>query len=63
MSRYIGCFTVICALTLLVAGLVFAEEQEKPKEPAAAIVNGERIPMSALDKEMQVMMARNPELR
>jgi len=63
MSRYIGCFTVVCALTSLMAGLVFAEEQEKPKEPAAAIVNGERIPMSALDKEMQVVMARNPELR
>ncbi len=63
MSRYIGCFTVICILTSLMAGLVFAEEQEKPKEPAAAIVNGERILLSTLDKEMQVVMARNPDLR
>lgn len=63
MSRYIGCLTVICALTSLIAGLAFAEDQEKPKEPAAAIVNGERIPMSTLDKEMQIVMTRNPELR
>ena len=63
MNQYIGCLTVICILASLVAGLAHAEEQEKPKEPAAAIVNGERIPMSALDKEMQIVMSRNPDLR
>ena len=63
MSQYIGCLTLICALTSLIAGLAFAEDQEKPKEPAVAIVNGERISRSTLDKEMQVVMARNPELR
>jgi len=40
--------------------LVCAIEQE---EPAAAVVNGERIPMSDLDRQMQAAMRSNPELR
>lgn len=54
---------VICVTTLLVGGLAHAVEQEKPKEPAAAIVNSTRIPMSDVDREIQAVMANNPELR
>ncbi len=60
MSAYLKCLIVICMLILLVGSFAHGEEQ---KEPAAAVVNGDRIPMSALDKGMQAEMAGNPELR
>jgi peptidyl-prolyl cis-trans isomerase C len=63
MIRYTGCLIAICALSLLITSLASAEGQEKPTEPAVATVNGEKIPRSALDKEMQMATARNPELR
>lgn len=49
--------------TLLLAGFSYAADLEEPPEPAAAIVNDERIPMSVLDKEIQTMMTMNPALR
>lgn len=52
--------TGVCMTVLLVASLVCAMEQEGP---AAAVVNGKRIPMSDLDREIQAAMASNPELR
>ena len=56
---------MILVLAFLMAGVVYAEDQEekKPLEPAAAIVNGDRIPRSTLDKEIQMAIARNPALR
>jgi peptidyl-prolyl cis-trans isomerase C len=48
---------------LLVTGSADAAEPEKPEEPAAAVVNGVRIPMSVLDREIQITMAQNPQLR
>ena len=62
MNVYTGCLVVIFTLALLTAGVVYAEEEKKPLEPAAAIVNGERIPRATLDKEIQMAIARNPAL-
>jgi len=63
MNVYTECLIVIFALTFLMASVVCAEEAKKPLEPAAAIVNGERIPRATLDKEIQMAIARNPALR
>ena len=63
MNVYTGCLIVIFALTFLMASVVCAEEEKKPLEPAAAIVNGERIPRATLDKEIQMAIARNPALQ
>jgi len=52
--------TGLCVIILSMGSLVCAIEQE---EPAAAVVNGERIPMSDLDRQMQAAMRSNPELR
>lgn len=52
--------TGLCMIILSMGSLVCAVEQE---EPAAAVVNGERIPTSDLDREMQAAMRSNPELR
>ena len=52
--------TAVCMTSLLLGNFVCAVGQE---EPTAAIVNGKRIPMSDLDREMQAAMAGNPELR
>ena len=51
----------IFAMTLLLGGFIYAQEQ--PQEPAAATVNGVRIPMSQLDKEMSGVLATHPELK
>lgn len=60
MTDRIICVIGVCLTVLLVASLVYAVEQE---EPAAAVVNGKRIPMSDLDREMQAAVRSNPELR
>ena len=57
LARYL---TVICMMMLMAGAFVKAEE---PKSPTVAMVNGYRILMSDLDREMQVIMASNPELR
>ena len=63
MIRCIGFISIIFVATLLVIGSANAAESEEPKEPAAAIVNGEPIPMSALESRVQTAMQWNPELR
>lgn len=50
----------VCIIMLLVGSFLYAAERE---EPAAAVVNSERIPMSDLDREMQAAMRGDPELR
>jgi peptidyl-prolyl cis-trans isomerase C len=62
MVKRIGCISAIF-VALLIVGSAIAEESSEPKEPAAAIVNGERIPMSTLDSKVQVVLRSNPELR
>jgi peptidyl-prolyl cis-trans isomerase C len=67
MTCYIKHPAMMCAITLLMVTLAQASEQEEPSakkiEPAAAIVNGERIPMSRLDKEVQRAIMIDPSLR
>ena len=60
--RFIGFVGTMSIALLLVIGPANAAESEEPKEPAAAVVNGERIPMSALDSKIQTVLRWNPEL-
>lgn len=62
MIRFIGFAGIISIAILLVIGTANAAESEEPKEPAVAIVNGERILISAVDSEIQVAMRWNPGL-
>ena len=61
--RYIRCVSVAFAMALLVMSVVYAAESEESQEPTAAVVNGVRIPMSDLDKEIQAAIRQNPQLR
>ena len=63
MLRRIRCISVTFVLALLVIGSANAVESGEPEEPAAAVVNGERVPMSVLDANIQAVIGRNPELR
>ena len=67
MVDYVKCLAALCVMILLTVNLVPAAEQEEPpvekKDPAAAIVNGERIPISRLDKEIQKAKMTNPKLQ
>jgi len=73
MIKRVSCFTGICMMALLVANFILAEEQEEvavdkeevsidKKEPAAAVVNGQRILMSSLDKKVQEAKLSDPTL-
>ena len=53
VKRTIRRISLIFSVALLVIGLANAEELEEPKELAAAVVNGDRIPMSALEAAVQ----------
>lgn len=63
MLRRIRCISVTFVLALLVIGSANAVESGEPEEPAAAVVNGERVSMSVLDANIQAVIGRNPELR
>ena len=63
MIRFIGFAGIVSIAILLVIGSANAAESEEPKEPAAAVVNGERIPMSAVESKVQVAIRWDPELR
>ena len=54
---------VILMVALLAIGLAHAVESEESKERSAAVVNDVRIPISDLDREIQMAMAQYPELR
>lgn len=60
--RFIGFAGIVSIAILLVMGSANAVEPEEPKEPAAAIVNGERILMSAVDSKIQAAVRWNPGL-
>lgn len=59
MIEYSVHLVLIFMTGLLLGDLVYAAEQE---EPAAAIVNGENIPISHLNRELQKVMMSNPAL-
>jgi len=63
MTRSIRFVSAMSIAILLVIGSINAAEPEEPKEPAAAIVNGERIPMSALESKVQAAIRAYPGLR
>jgi peptidyl-prolyl cis-trans isomerase C len=60
MKNYFACSFIAFSMMCLFGN--FASSQDQP-EPAAAIVNGERIPMSQLDKEMSNLLTNYPILR
>lgn len=59
MIKYTVYVVLIFMTGLLLGSLVHAAEQE---EPAVAIVNGENIPISDLNRELRKAMASNPAL-
>jgi peptidyl-prolyl cis-trans isomerase C len=63
MMGYVICLSTVCMMLPMIMNFTYAAEPEQPKEQAAAVVNGQRIPISDLDRELRVMMARKPELR
>lgn len=63
MSRSFEWIGLVLVTVLLITGFADAAEPEKPEEPAAAVVNGVRIPMTILDREIQSAMRQNPQLR
>ncbi len=68
MVGYVRYFVAVCMMITFVINFAYAvvQEEEPPAEktePAAAIVNDERIPMSRLDKEIQRVVMTNPELQ
>ena len=60
MFEYNKHSAMIIMITLLLGSLVHAVEQE---EPAAAVVNGEHILMSDLDREVRRVVTERPELQ
>lgn len=63
MVGYVICLSAVSMMLPVVINLTYVAGQEQPKEPAAAVVNGQWVPISDLDRELRAIMARNPELR